>query len=91
MATSLGLKLVAHAGEEAGPDYIYEALDVLHVRRIDHGVQCLKDDRLVERLVKEQVPLTTCPCSNKKLKVYERYFDGENQRSLSSEEAERNP
>lgn len=78
MAAKLGLKLVAHAGEEAGPDYIYEALDVLHVRRIDHGVQCLKDDTLVERLVKEQIPLTTCPCSNEKLKVYGRYFNGEN-------------
>ena len=77
-AAKLGLKLVAHAGEEAGPDYIYEALDVLHVQRIDHGVQCLKDDTLVERLVKEQIPLTTCPCSNEKLKVYGRYFNGEN-------------
>ena len=78
MAANLGLKLVAHAGEEAGPDYIYEALDELHVRRLDHGVQCLKDDTLVERLIKEQIPLTTCPCSNEKLKVYERYFNGEN-------------
>ena len=78
MAADLGLKLVAHAGEEAGPDYIYEALDDLRVRRIDHGVQCLKDDALVERLVKEQIPLTVCPCSNKKLKLYEHYFNGEN-------------
>ena len=78
MAAGLGLKLVVHAGEEAGPEYIYEALDVLHVHRIDHGVQCLKDDALVERLVKEQIPLTTCPCSNEKLKVNERYFNGEN-------------
>ena len=78
MAANLGLKLVAHAGEEAGSEYIYEALDVLHVRRIDHGVQCLKDETLVERLVKEQIPLTTCPCSNDKLKVKERYFNGEN-------------
>ena len=78
MAASVGLKLVAHAGEEAGPDYIYEALDVLHAQRLDHGVQCLKDETLVERLVKEGVPLTTCPCSNEKLKVYERFFNGEN-------------
>ena len=78
MAANLGLKLVAHAGEEAGPNYIYEALDDLRVRRIDHGVQCLKDDALVERLVNEQVPLTTCPCSNEKLKVYEHYFNGVN-------------
>ena len=78
MATKLGLKLVAHAGEEAGPEYIYEALDVLHVRRIDHGVQCLKDDTLVERLVKEQIPLTICPCSNKKLKINKGYCNGGN-------------
>ena len=72
MATDLGLKPVAHAGEEAGPDYIWEALDVLHAKRIDHGVQCLKDPRLVERLVTEQVPLTVCPLSNQKLQVYSR-------------------
>ena len=78
MATNLGLKPVAHAGEEAGPDYIWEALDVLHVKRIDHGVQCLKDPRLVERLVSEQVPLTVCPLSNQKLQVYARYFGGRN-------------
>ena len=78
MATDLGLKPVAHAGEEAGPDYIWEALDVLHAKRIDHGVQCLKDPRLVERLVAEQVPLTVCPVSNQKLQVFSRYFGGRN-------------
>ena len=78
MATNLGLKLVAHAGEEEGPDYIEQALKDLHVRRLDHGVQCLKDETLVKRLVREQIPLTTCPCSNEKLKVYERFFSGEN-------------
>lgn len=77
-AAGLGLKLVAHAGEEAGPDYINEALDLLHVRRIDHGVQCLKDEKLVQRLVKEGLPLTTCPLSNIKLQVNSRFFDGEN-------------
>ena len=78
MASDLGLKLVAHAGEEVGPNYIWEALDVLRVKRIDHGVQCLKDPQLVERLVKEKMPLTTCPLSNHKLQVNSRFFDGRN-------------
>ena len=78
MAIDLGLKPVAHAGEEAGPDYIYEALDVLRVKRIDHGVQCLKDPQLVERLVTEQVPLTVCPLSNQTLQVSSRFFGGKN-------------
>ena len=78
MASDLGLKLVAHAGEEAGPDYICGALDVLQVKRIDHGVQCLKDSQLVERLVREKVPLTTCPLSNRKLHVNSRFFGGRN-------------
>lgn len=77
-AHSLGLKLVAHAGEEGGPDYIWEALEELHVARIDHGVQCLKDEKLVKKLVLEQIPLTVCPLSNQKLKVNERFFDGAN-------------
>ncbi len=51
----------AHAGEEAGPKYIIEALDILRVRRVDHGVQCLKDERLIKRLVDERIPLTTRP------------------------------
>jgi adenosine deaminase len=75
-AARLGLKLVAHAGEEAGPEYIREALDVLHVRRVDHGVQCLNDGALVDQLVKEGVPLTTCTLSNIKLQVNSRFFDG---------------
>ncbi len=78
MAAGLGLKLVAHAGEEAGPAYIKEALDVLHVRRIDHGVRCLEDDQLVQRLVDDAVPLITCPLSNEKLKVDARFFGGKN-------------
>lgn len=78
MASSLGLKLVAHAGEEGGPENIHEALDMLGVLRIDHGVQCLKDDKLVERLVREGVPLTTCPLSNEKLQVYSHFFNGRN-------------
>jgi adenosine deaminase len=64
-----GLLTVAHAGEEGPPSYIREALDLLHVQRIDHGVRCLEDPSLVERLVAEQVPLTVCPLSNVRLRV----------------------
>ena len=70
VARSEGLLAVAHAGEEGPPSYIWEALDLLQARRIDHGVRCLHDDRLVERLVVEQVPLTVCPLSNVKLRVF---------------------
>jgi len=65
-----GFLAVAHAGEEGPPEYIWQALDVLGVRRIDHGVRCLEDERLVERLVAEQIPLTVCPLSNVKLRVF---------------------
>ena len=65
----LGLHLVAHAGEEGPPAYIWGALDVLGVERIDHGVQSEKDAQLMQRLVKEQIPLTVCPLSNLKLCV----------------------
>jgi len=65
-----GLLPVAHAGEEGPPAYIWEALDVLQARRIDHGVRCAEDERLVDRLVEEQVPLTVCPLSNVKLQVF---------------------
>lgn len=61
------LHLVAHAGEEGPPEYIWEALDLLQVERIDHGVRCLEDKNLIARLVAEQVPLTVCPLSNVKL------------------------
>ena len=61
---------VAHAGEEGPPEYIWEALNLLNVHRIDHGVQCLKDEKLVEILTKSQIPLTVCPLSNIKLKVF---------------------
>ena len=64
-----GLHCVAHAGEEGPPSYIWEALDVLGVSRIDHGNRCLEDDQLVRRLAEEQVPLTVCPLSNVRLKV----------------------
>ncbi|MFK8030644.1 MAG: adenosine deaminase [Gammaproteobacteria bacterium] len=66
-----GLVAVAHAGEEGPPEYIHEALDLLQVVRIDHGVRCLEDPELVARLVKEQVPLTVCPLSNLELCVFD--------------------
>lgn len=65
----LGLHLVAHAGEEGPPAYIWGALDTLGVERIDHGVQSEKDAQLMQRLAKEQIPLTVCPLSNLKLCV----------------------
>lgn len=70
-ARQLGLRAVAHAGEEGPPAYIWSALDVLKVERIDHGVQSLKDPDLVSRLVRERIPLTVCPLSNVKLCVFE--------------------
>jgi len=66
---------VAHAGEEGPPEYMWEALNLLNVKRIDHGVQCLKDEKLVEKLSTNQVPLTVCPLSNIKLKVFEKLYD----------------
>eukprot|EP00980_Cylindrotheca_fusiformis_P021747 scaffold8569_cov139-Cylindrotheca_fusiformis.AAC.17 len=74
-ARSSGLKIVAHAGEEGPPSYIHEALDLLQVDRIDHGVRCLEDPELVERLVKTKMPLTVCPNSNIKLCVFETMED----------------
>jgi len=69
-ARAEGLLTVAHAGEEGPPAYIWEALDLLHARRIDHGVRCLEDDALVARLVEDQVPLTVCPLSNVRLRIF---------------------
>lgn len=68
-ARKLGLKVVAHAGEEGPPAYVYEALDLLEVDRIDHGNRSLEDDALTERLVREGMTLTVCPLSNLKLCV----------------------
>jgi adenosine deaminase len=68
-AAELGLKRVAHAGEEGPPEYVYAALDLLGVDRIDHGNRSLEDDALVRRLVGEQMPLTVCPQSNLRLAV----------------------
>jgi adenosine deaminase len=68
-ARALGLHPVAHAGEEGPAAYIREALDLLHVERVDHGVRCDEDVNLVDRLVREHIPLTVCPLSNQKLCV----------------------
>jgi adenine deaminase len=68
-ARARGLKVVAHAGEEGPPDYVYEALDLLQVDRIDHGNRALEDDELTQRLVREGMTLTVCPLSNLKLCV----------------------
>ena len=68
-ARNKGLKVVAHAGEEGPPDYVWEALDVLKVDRIDHGNRALEDDALVARIVEEQLTLTVCPLSNLSLCV----------------------
>lgn len=68
-AKELGLYLVAHAGEEGPADYVWQALDVLHVDRLDHGNRSLEDQKLVDRIVKEKIALTVCPLSNLKLCV----------------------
>lgn len=68
-ARAAGLRLIAHACEEGPPSYAWEALDLLHVERIDHGIRCLEDDELVARLVRDQTPLTVCPLSNVRLRT----------------------
>jgi adenosine deaminase len=77
----LGLHLVAHAGEEGPPAYVWTALDLLKVERIDHGVQSTKDPALMERLAKDRIPLTVCPLSNLKLCVFPK-LDQHNLREL---------
>ena len=67
---ALGFRLVAHAGEEGPPAYVWTALDVLQVERIDHGVQSSKDAALMQRLARDQIALTVCPLSNLKLRVF---------------------
>ncbi|MFI1012890.1 adenosine deaminase [Streptomyces sp. NPDC020965] len=74
-AGALGLRKVAHAGEEGPPSYIHEALDVLGVERIDHGLRCVEDQELVARLVRERVPLTLCPLSNVRLRAIDTLED----------------
>ncbi len=70
-ARSEGLHAVAHAGEEGPPEYIWEALDLLKIKRIDHGVRAIEDERLMQRIIDEQIPLTVCPLSNTKLCVFD--------------------
>jgi len=60
---------VAHAGEEGGPNYIWEALELLHIKRIDHGNNCLEDEKLVQEIIKRDIALTVCPLSNTALQV----------------------
>ncbi|WP_417328114.1 adenosine deaminase [Halarcobacter sp.] len=72
-AKEYGYKLVAHAGEEGDISYIEDALDLLHIERIDHGVQAINSEALMKRLKEEQIPLTVCPNSNIELKVFENY------------------
>jgi adenosine deaminase len=74
-AAENGLRKVAHAGEEGPPEYIWQALDLLGVSRIDHGVRCTEDQKLVQRLVQKQMPLTVCPLSNIKLRVFDKMED----------------
>lgn len=74
-ARKLGLRAVAHAGEEGPPEYIWNALDLLKVERIDHGVQAIHDPRLMRRLIDQQIALTVCPLSNIKLRVFEDLAD----------------
>ena len=77
-----GLLTVAHAGEEGPPEYIWQALDDLKVSRIDHGVRCTEDPKLVKRLREEQVPLTVCPLSNVKLRIFDTIQDHNLKRML---------
>jgi adenosine deaminase len=83
-ARELGFRLVAHAGEEAPPAYIWSALDALKVERIDHGVQAIHDASLMQRLATGGVPLTVCPLSNLKLRVFPTLADHTLKRMLDS-------
>ncbi len=75
LARDNGLHLVAHAGEEGPPDYVWQAVDVLGVQRVDHGIRCLEDAALVDRLVTDQIPLTVCPLSNVRLRTVDTLAD----------------
>ena len=68
-ARNMGYNVVAHAGEEGDSSYIWEAINLLHVKRIDHGIRCDEDEHLVKFLIEKQIPLTVCPLSNTKLKA----------------------
>ena len=71
IAKDMGYKLVAHAGEEGPASYIWSSLDILNIERIDHGIRAIDDPELMMRLINNQIPLTVCPLSNVKLKVFE--------------------
>ncbi|MDH6236749.1 adenosine deaminase [Cryobacterium sp. CG_9.6] len=75
LARERGLRCVAHAGEEGPPEYVWQALELLQVSRIDHGIRSLEDDALVEHLVTHQIPLTVCPFSNVRLRVIDTLAD----------------
>jgi adenosine deaminase len=83
-ARELGLHLVAHAGEEGPPEYVREALDVLRVERIDHGIRSLEDPELVARLVADRIPLTVCPFSNVRLRCVDTLADHPLRRMLDA-------
>lgn len=83
-ARELGFRLVAHAGEEGPPAYIWSALDVLKVERIDHGVRAVEDAALMQRLVHDRIPLTVCPLSNLKLRVVDTLAQHQLQRLLDA-------
>ncbi|MGA5649394.1 adenosine deaminase [Streptomyces seoulensis] len=74
-AAALGLRRVAHAGEEGPPEYVVQALDLLGVERIDHGLRSVEDPALVERLARDRVPLTLCPLSNVRLRTIDTLAD----------------
>ncbi|MBG6058828.1 adenosine deaminase [Cryobacterium sp. MP_M5] len=75
LARANGLHLVAHAGEEGPPAYVWQALDLLGVERVDHGIRSLEDEVLLDRLVRERIPLTVCPFSNVRLRVIDTLAD----------------
>ncbi len=81
-ARAEGFITVAHAGEEGPPEYVWEAINLLKVSRIDHGVRSLEDDRLVATLREQAIPLTVCPLSNVKLKVFDKMADHNIKRML---------
>lgn len=75
LAREHGLECVAHAGEEGPPEYVWQALELLKVSRVDHGIRSLEDDALVDYLVAHKIPLTVCPFSNVRLRVVDRLED----------------
>jgi adenine deaminase len=83
-ARAEGFLTVAHAGEEGPPEYVWQALDLLKVKRIDHGVRSEEDPILIKRLREEQIPLTVCPLSNTKLHVFEHMHEHNLKRLLDA-------